>query len=82
MKTWINKNLTRRMIAPVMAIALAMSLATYEFAKPAFAKGPIAAPTAMPLDDLCDESVFITEDLPPHRDVEIFKGNRKQMSSM
>ncbi len=51
MKTWINKNLTRRMIAPVMAIALAMSLATYEFAKPAFAKGPIAAPTAMPLDD-------------------------------
>jgi serine protease Do len=51
MKTWINKNLTRRMIAPVMAVALAMSLATYEFAKPAFAKGPIASPTAMPLDD-------------------------------
>src|SRR3982074_1123449 len=51
MKTWITKNLTRRMIAPVMAIALAMSLATYEFAKPAFAKGPIASPTATPLDD-------------------------------
>jgi serine protease Do len=34
-----------------MAIALAMSLATYEFAKPAFAKGPIASPTATPLDD-------------------------------
>ena len=51
MKTWITKNLTRRMIAPVMAIALAMSLATYEFAKPAFAKGPIAAPTTTPLDD-------------------------------
>jgi serine protease Do len=39
------------MIAPVIAIALAMSLATYEFAKPAFAKGPIAAPTTTPLDD-------------------------------
>src|SRR3981081_4870567 len=51
MKTWITKNLTRRMIAPIMAIALAMSLATYEFAKPAFAKGPIASPTATPLDD-------------------------------
>jgi serine protease Do len=51
MKTWITKNLTRRMIAPVMAIALAMSLATYEFAKPAFAKGPIASPTTTPLDD-------------------------------
>jgi serine protease Do len=51
MKTWINKNLTRRMIAPVIAIALATSLATHEFAKPAFAKGPIAAPTTTPLDD-------------------------------
>jgi serine protease Do len=51
MKTWITKNLTRRMIAPVMAIALAMSLATYEFAKPAFANGPITAPTTTPLDD-------------------------------
>src|SRR5882762_11492289 len=44
-------SITRRMIAPVMAIALALSLATYEFAKPAFAKGPIAAPTTTPLDD-------------------------------
>jgi serine protease Do len=51
MKTWINNNLTRRMIAPVMAIALALSLATYEFAKPAFARGPIAGPTTTPLDD-------------------------------
>src|SRR5258708_11153737 len=51
MKTGITKNLTRRLIGPVMTIALAASLATYEFAKPAFAKGPVAAPTATPLDD-------------------------------
>src|SRR5216684_6448077 len=51
MKTWITKNLTRRMIAPVMALALAMSSATFEFAKPSFAKGPIASPTTTPLDD-------------------------------
>ena len=51
MTNWITKNLTRRMIAPVIAIALAMSLATHEFARPAFANGPIAAPTTTPLDD-------------------------------
>jgi serine protease Do len=48
----MNKNsLTRRLIAPALALALAMSLATYEFNKPAFAKGPVAFPTAVPLDD-------------------------------
>jgi serine protease Do len=52
MKTWVNKTLlTRRLIVPVMAIALALSLATYEFIKPAYAKGAIASPTATPLDD-------------------------------
>jgi serine protease Do len=43
--------LTRHLIAPIVAVALAMSLATYEFAKPAFAKGPIASPTEAPLPD-------------------------------
>jgi serine protease Do len=52
MKTWVNKTLlTRRLIVPVMAIALALALATYEFIKPAYAKGAIASSTATPLDD-------------------------------
>jgi serine protease Do len=52
MKTWATKTLlTRRLIVPVMAIALALSLTTYEFIKPAYAKGAAASPTAMPLDD-------------------------------
>jgi serine protease Do len=51
-KTWVKKNLlTRRLIAPALAIALALSFTTYEFNKPAFASGPVASPTAMPLDD-------------------------------
>ncbi|MGA8273098.1 MAG: Do family serine endopeptidase [Candidatus Sulfotelmatobacter sp.] len=52
MKNWVSKTLlTRRLIVPAMAIALALSLTTYEFIKPAYAKGPIASPTATPLDD-------------------------------
>ncbi len=57
MKSWFNKVwstktfLTRRLIAPVMAVALALSFTTYEFIKPAYARGPIASPTATPLDD-------------------------------
>src|ERR1700720_1161530 len=52
MKTWVNKTLlTRRLILPVMAVALALSFTTYEFIKPAYAKGPVASPTATPLDD-------------------------------
>ncbi|MGA7400515.1 MAG: Do family serine endopeptidase [Candidatus Sulfotelmatobacter sp.] len=52
MKTWVTKTLlTRRLIVPVMAIALALSLTTYEFIKPAYAKGAAASPTATPLDD-------------------------------
>jgi serine protease Do len=62
MKTWFNKScftktwdsktsLTRRLIVPVVAVALALSFTTYEFNKPAYAKGPVASPTATPLDD-------------------------------
>jgi serine protease Do len=52
MKTWVTKTLlTRRLIVPVMAIALALSLTTYEFIKPAYARGAAASPTAVPLDD-------------------------------
>jgi serine protease Do len=52
MKTWVTKTLlTRRLIVPVMAVALALSLATYQFIKPAYARGAAASPTAMPLDD-------------------------------
>jgi len=51
-KTWFSTNLlTRRLIVPVIAIALALSFTTYEFNKPAYAKGPVASPTATPLDD-------------------------------
>ncbi len=56
MKNWkgilASKNiLTRRLIVPVMAVALALSLTTYEYIKPAYAKGPAASPTTAPLDD-------------------------------
>jgi serine protease Do len=52
MKIWLSKNLiSRRLIAPVIAITLALSFTTYEFIKPAYAKGPVASPTATPLDD-------------------------------
>jgi serine protease Do len=50
--TWVKQTLLkRRLIAPVIAIALALSFTTYEFTKPAFARGPVASPTATPLDD-------------------------------
>jgi len=52
MKTSVTKTLlTRRLIVPVVAVALALSLTTYEFIKPAYARGPVASPTATPLDD-------------------------------
>ena len=52
MNTRFTKNfLTRRLIMPVVAVALALSFTTYEFIKPAYAKGPVASPTATPLDD-------------------------------
>src|ERR1700678_536406 len=52
MKNWVTKTLlTRRLIVPAMAIALALSIATYQFNKTAYAKGPVASPSAAPLDD-------------------------------
>ncbi len=57
MKNWFTKAcvsktlLTRRLILPLLAVALVLSFTTYEFAKPAFARGPITSPTATPLDD-------------------------------
>jgi len=52
MKNWVSKTLlTRRLIVPAMAVALALSLTTYEFNKTAYAKGPVASPTATPIDD-------------------------------
>src|SRR6202453_3682927 len=52
MKNRVSKTLlTRRLIVPAMAVALALSLTTYEFIKPAYAKGPVASPTATPIDD-------------------------------
>src|SRR5271170_2724592 len=51
-KVWLSKTLlTRRLIVPVMAVALAVSFTAYEFIKPAYARGPVASPTATPLDD-------------------------------
>ena len=55
MKTWIqnhlNATLKRRLIAPVLAVALVGSLATYEVLKPGTAKADaVASPTAS-LDD-------------------------------
>jgi serine protease Do len=51
MKTWLSNNLlTRRLIVPAMAIALALLIGTYEIVKPAYAKGAVASPTAEPLD--------------------------------
>jgi serine protease Do len=57
MRSWFannkfaNNKLTRRMMAPALAIALGLSFTTYEFAKPAFAKAPIVSPTEAPLPD-------------------------------
>jgi serine protease Do len=43
--------LTRRIVAPVVALALMGSFATYEFAKPELARAATMAPSASPLDD-------------------------------
>lgn len=49
LKHFLNKSLTRRLIVPVVALAMAISVGTYEFAKPARAAS--YAPAAAPLDD-------------------------------
>jgi serine protease Do len=50
-KIWFQQKLNRRLIAPAMAVALALSIGTYELAKPAAARGAAAEPTTAPLDD-------------------------------
>src|SRR5579872_5457366 len=47
----LRKKATRRLLIPVVAIGATISLATYEFAKPASASAPTPAPAAAPLDD-------------------------------
>ncbi len=53
-RTWFQKhcsnNWTKRLVAPVLALAVTASFITYEFAKPAAAKAAVAAPAAAPLD--------------------------------
>jgi serine protease Do len=44
------KKWTKRLAAPLLALALITSFATYEFAKPTAAKAADAAPSAAPLD--------------------------------
>jgi serine protease Do len=54
MSTWMQNqktNLTRRIIVPVAAAVMAVSLGTYEFAKPAHAAVGAPAPAAAALDD-------------------------------
>lgn len=55
-KMWFEKHRTttswaRRLLAPALALALAASFATYEFAKPASARAASAAPAAEPLSE-------------------------------
>src|SRR5438445_12507927 len=47
----LKTKLTRRLFVPVVAIGAVVSLATYEFAKPASASAPTPAPAAAALDD-------------------------------
>ena len=55
MNRWIEKvkksRLTRRVIVPVVAVAITASILGYESVKPALAKAPAVAPTTAPLDD-------------------------------
>src|SRR5580700_3437269 len=54
MKTWFSQNwkhISRRMIAPVLAVGMIGSLAAYETYKPVVAKAAASEPTATPLDD-------------------------------
>ena len=52
--SWLEqsrKQLTRHLLVPAIAIGATLSLATYEFAKPASASAPTPAPAAAALDD-------------------------------
>jgi serine protease Do len=47
----LRKKTARRLLVPALAIGATISLATYEFAKPASASAPAPAPAAAALDD-------------------------------
>jgi serine protease Do len=53
--TWISQTwkhtLTRRLIAPALAVAMAASLGVYEAAKPLPVRAAVTSPTTAPLDD-------------------------------
>ncbi len=54
MKAWTERMktaFTRRLLVPVVAVGAMLSLATYEFARPAHAAAPAPAPAAAALDD-------------------------------
>jgi len=54
MRTWIGNwktSFKRQFIVPLMAAAMVGGIATLEFAKPASAAAPVAAPTAVPHDN-------------------------------
>jgi len=59
LRTWLQKfsnqegnmKSPKKMLLPALALALAASFATYEFAKPAAARAAAAAPAAAPLND-------------------------------
>src|SRR5882724_2277576 len=54
MRTWIGNwktSFKRQFIVPLMAAAMVGGIATLQFAKPASAAAPVAAPTAVPLDN-------------------------------
>jgi serine protease Do len=50
-KDYLKQRLTKRMLVPVLAAAMAVSLGIYEFASPVRAASPAPAPAAAPLDD-------------------------------
>jgi len=61
MKTWLqqwNDKLKRRVIVPVVAAVMAVSVASYEFAKPASAAVAVPAPAAAPLDGSSVEALL------------------------
>src|SRR5690348_7392618 len=50
-KVFIKAKLTRKIVTPTLAGALALSLGVYEFARPVRAAAPAPAPAAAPLSD-------------------------------
>ena len=61
MRTWFqqwNAKLKRRVIVPVVAAVMTVSVASYEFAKPASAAVAEPAPAAAPLDGSSVEALL------------------------